>query len=543
MLATLLFSSNILFAGRSGYFDAPAETRPLLHTWSLSVEEQFYICYPLFLFLVARYFHRRYAVAIAAAALASFAWSVRLIQTNAVDAFFLSPPRVWELLVGALLAVGVIPRIEKRLTATLAGIVGLLAIAYGVLRFSPDTAFPGLNALFPVLGAAFVIHSAAASPVIARTLSARPLVFVGLISYSLYLWHWVLIVLARRYFVRPMTWAETTGIVLLSFVMAVLSWQFVERPLRERRFLPQRARLAWTSAGAAFVLGAFAWMVFITEIVPRRLTPGAKNALAAKSDIWPRVGECFDKVCRVGADAVRPTFMLWGDSHGNAIAPALEDAARRMGMAGFVATKAACIPLLGIRRYDRFKVDCRDFADSVLRHIRTSGVQTVFLHGRWAPYVELRRYGGEWGSAPQITASGEAAPRVTAFDKALRSTLAALQSLRVNIIIVASVPEIAFNVPDVMARAAQSGRSIAVAPRVQDYLARQSRTFDVLKRAAAEHGARIVYPHELLCSAGTCAVMNPPRLLYFDDDHLTVFGAMKLSPMFERVLQGGRELR
>ncbi|HEY7568792.1 MAG TPA: acyltransferase family protein [Gemmatimonadaceae bacterium] len=541
LVATLFFGSNILFARRSGYFDVPGETRPLLHTWSLSVEEQFYIAYPLFLFLITRYFRRRYALAIAGALLLSFLWGVRQMDSNATAAFFLSPPRVWELLVGALLAVNVLPRVRHGITATLLGGLGLASIAYGVFGFTSATPFPGVNALFPVLGAALVIYSGSetASPFpVARLLSTRPLVFVGLISYSLYLWHWPIIVFARHYFVRRLTVLETGAAVAASVVMAVLSWKFVEQPLRERRVLASRPRLFRVSAASAAVLASFSWLVFTSNIVPHRLPSGAKIALDAKNDFWKRMNECLGYICRVGDPNVAPTFLLWGDSHGNAIAPVVEQVAQTNHIAGIIATKASCPPLLGVRRFEGRKVDCRAFGDSVVAVIQRQRISTVLLHARWAPWVELQRYKEERRQPPQITPSSDRDQNVLEFERALRATLAALQRLQVAIVIVASVPEVGINVPDVMARAAQSGREISVAPRYAEFNERQARTFDLLRRAAKDYSATIVYPHEILCTPKSCAIENRQRPLYMDDDHLNVFGAMKLAPMFQRVLGG-----
>lgn len=537
LLATLFFGSNILFAGRSGYFDVPDQARPLLHTWSLSVEAQFLIAYPLFLFLVGRYFKRRYALAIASACWLSFAWSLRQIDSNATAAFFLSPPRVWELLVGALLAVNFVPAVKHRLTATVLGMIGLAAIAYSVFGFSAATSFPGVNVLVPVLGAALVIYSGNGkdSPV-ARLLSARPLVFVGLISYSLYLWHWPLIAFTRHYFVRPMTALEVSGAVLASFAIAVLSWQFVERPFRERRVLTSRPRIFATAGIAAAALASFAWLALVSGIVPHRLPRAARIALAASHDVWPRARECLGFICRVGPVDVAPTFMLWGDSHGGAIAPVIENVAQSNHVAGIVATKAACPPLLGVRRYDGRKMDCSGFADSVVMQIEQNHIQTVLLHARWAPYVEFQRYKEERGAPPRLAPSSDRDENLREFERSLRATLAELQRRHVDIYIVASIPEVGLNVPDVMARAAQAGRTIAVAPRYDEFANRQARTFQLLRSVATEYGASILYPHEMLCDAKSCAVTNPPRPLYIDDDHLNVVGAMKLAPLFTRVL-------
>ncbi len=192
LLATLGFISNIAFSRQMGYFDAPAEMKPLLHTWSLAVEEQFYILYPLFLFLVTRYFRKRYAVAIGSVLALSLAYSIGRSDTQAATSFYLPTTRAWELLIGGLLAIQSLPKLRHQLSANLLGFFGLGLISYSVFAFSAATPFPGYHALFPCVGAALIIYSGmAVEPLVGRVLSAKPLVFVGLISYSLYLWHWI----------------------------------------------------------------------------------------------------------------------------------------------------------------------------------------------------------------------------------------------------------------------------------------------------------------------------------------------------------------
>ena len=242
-VATALYLSNVHFWLNSpGYFDPSTDILPLLHTWSLSVEEQFYLAWPpIILGVIALARHRKWPfeatlLALAAAIFAvSLGWSIARAQSDPGAAFFLLPSRAWELATGAVLAIG-LPRIAPRrrpVAGTLCSAAGLAAILAAVILLHDDTTLPGYVTIAPVLGAGLVIlggHLAGRNPVQAL-LSAQPMVFIGLLSYSWYLWHWPLLAFARAYGLDSRNLPRDLAIALLSLLVAWASYRWVENPV------------------------------------------------------------------------------------------------------------------------------------------------------------------------------------------------------------------------------------------------------------------------------------------------------------------------
>jgi peptidoglycan/LPS O-acetylase OafA/YrhL len=196
--ATATFAANVYFWMTQGYFDAPAEFKPLLHTWSLAVEEQFYIFFPLSLLVLQRHLPRRVTAIVAVACLASFIASAVAVARTPNNVFYLPMFRAWELFIGVLLALGAIPPLRKRWQRESASILGVVLLGCGVHLLSGASVFPGATALLPTLGTALLIHVGTSGPSgLGCILALRPLVFIGLISYPLYLWHWPLIVFTK----------------------------------------------------------------------------------------------------------------------------------------------------------------------------------------------------------------------------------------------------------------------------------------------------------------------------------------------------------
>ena len=238
--AALLSVANIYFWATTNYFAAPATTQPLLHTWSLGVEEQFYMFWPLLLLLVERYWHSKLRTIILAVAAVSFALSAYGVYAWPEATFYLLFTRMWELAIGGMLALKVVPCPSARWAREAAGIFGLALIAVSELTFRASMPFPGVAALAPVAGTALIIAGGEHGPsFVGRCLSFRPLVFVGLISYSLYLWHWPILVCQAMYSIFPggaIGKAVKLEVLTLTVILSILSWRFVEQPFRHHRW-------------------------------------------------------------------------------------------------------------------------------------------------------------------------------------------------------------------------------------------------------------------------------------------------------------------
>ena len=217
-----LFSSNFLFLRESGYFSPSAEIRPLLHTWSLSIEEQFYIFFPILLTFSFKYL-RKPVVPIIIAAILSFTANIILVSEYKEMVFFMLPTRAWELCLGGILALNLIPKLSNNNINNWLSLIGLMMLIFSVFKYDSITVYPGLAASIPCLGAALMIYTGDKHTIIARLLSFRGFVFVGLISYSLYLWHWPTIVLFKNFKVLPITLENQLAILLFSVLLSFFS--------------------------------------------------------------------------------------------------------------------------------------------------------------------------------------------------------------------------------------------------------------------------------------------------------------------------------
>jgi peptidoglycan/LPS O-acetylase OafA/YrhL len=532
MFGTLFFASNFVFWKESGYFDRPAETKPLLHTWSLGVEEQFYLFLPLFLFLIWRCFRKRYTLAIAVTLLISFGASTVFVRTAPKAAFYLAPFRIWELLTGAILALHVLPEKSNPVLAGVLGISGLALIGYGAIAFTRTTPFPGPHALVPVLGAGLVIYSGSMGRnVITRALSLKPMVLVGLISYSLYLWHWVLLVFARYLSFRTLTPLATGIVVIAACAIAFLSWRFVETPVRRGEALGSRR---WLFSSAALIVCLFiadSAAAYFKDGLPGRLNSEARALIRGQNDYWARTPECLNNAfraptpttCRIGNPTSDPSFILWGDSHAATIAPIIDRLARAKMLAGTTVLHSDCLSLVG--QADSKVVNyplCTEVNSAAFGTIRASGIKNVILHARWTRYVEQQ-------------------DQYPALEQLLGSTLRELQQFGANVIVIASTSEPGINVPIALARAALSGIQISTALPEQNFLRREERTLSLLREVGEKYRVRIFYPHELLCDGSNCPFVKDGRALYTDEHHLSIAGAELLTPQFQELL--GEDLK
>ncbi len=402
LAATALFLSNVYFWRAAGYFDAAAEMKPLLHTWSLAVEEQFYIFFPLLLMAAARWFGRRHVAVIGLVSLASFLLCLPLTKAAPSAAFYLLPARIWELGLGALIAAGAAPRLAPGFRAG-APWLGVALIGYGVFGLSAADPFPGWRALFPCLGAGLVLAYGAGTPVGALLGRAAP-VHVGRISYSLYLWHWPVIVFWRLAQGQEPTPGGVAAMILISFLAAELSWRFVETPFRSGavRALPASRVLAGGIAGLAglLFLGGLvartggAWRDYpeaALRVAAYTAYPGTPDHAYQFGDGcsisgYTEEGAAFDAARCLTLDPARKNYLIVGDSHAGALWRAIALAWPEINFPRAMAS--GCRPLLD----GEGEAACRALIDEIYRgflpriaaaHPGGPPLDGILLIGRW----------------------------------------------------------------------------------------------------------------------------------------------------------------
>jgi peptidoglycan/LPS O-acetylase OafA/YrhL len=389
VFASAAFFANIALLLQSGYFDVEAAKKPLLHLWSLGIEEQFYLFWPLILMLAARLRLSLFAVA-SVIGLASFALNVTLIGSHPIATFYLPFTRAWELLAGAALACGWIKLNQSAIANNWRASLGILLVASAAAVLDTNNAFPGWWAVLPVLGGALLL-SAPAAWGCRHVLASPVMVLIGLISYPLYLWHWPLLVFFALIKFAPLTLLERGLIVGLSIVLAWATYRFVEIPFRFGH--PSPARLCSLGGGMALIALA-GGIVVENRGFEFRLPDEIRGVtqVTTQSSKW-RVHECLIDLSRETSfadDCVdrgrRPLILVWGDSTAGALMPGLRKAqeSRAFGLAQF--TASSCIPALNTDVAG--SPNCRAINDKVLSLARELKPDVVLLHGTWDRYLD-----------------------------------------------------------------------------------------------------------------------------------------------------------
>jgi peptidoglycan/LPS O-acetylase OafA/YrhL len=552
-VATTMFISNIWFRRELNYFTPAADLYPLLHTWSLAVEEQFYIVFPLLLYAMRRWSDGLRVGAVLAVCAASFALSVSNVVYEAEARFFLSPPRAWELGLGALLALARLPAGTHAARELIAGL-GLLGIFGSVALLGADTATTGLTALPACLGTAALIWAGTAQPTrVAAWLAWRPVVFVGLISYSLYLWHWPVLVFLRVWHASvDLPTAPAAAGVLLAVLLATLSWAFVERPFR--RPLPQgfsRPLIFGGSLAAALVALVISYSVWRSGGVTDRFAAPVLAAYAVQDEWDPVLMQCFGRrpdrgLCYFGAVPPGPgegpaDFLLWGDSHAIAMTTGVAAAAASAGYTGMVAGKGGCPPLLGLDRADMGpRHDCSGFNGAVFDFLRSrTDLPLVILAARWAFNAEGTAWSGPGERFARLSRPGESPPphelNFELFRTGLGDTVAAIRATGRRVVLLGDMPEIGWNVPGALALNMHRGVPIPALPQLDEIHLRQGRAEDELA-AMSGPGIQLLSLAQRLCNP-VCRVAENGVSLYRDDHHISNAGALatvapQLTPIF-----------
>lgn len=523
IFAAMTLNANNFYYFNSDYFSPSAQDWYFLHTWTLSVEEQFYIIFPIAILLLTRL---RLSVerTVGATIAASLAVQFWLASRGSIGAYYFLSARVWEMLAGVavmfLFRRGTLP---LRFAGAAASFGLVLAVApsfipeYGGIFLSA-----GLQVIC-VFGACLLVLGNLTAPMgwPARALASSPLRGLGHISYSLYLIHWPLLTMAAYWAVEPLGTAAHAGLALLSLVLSIVSWRCIEVPFRNyARRNPQRSvAIIATGLGSAFLCLVLCSTIVAQHGFPKRLNPAETSMLASKNDFSPRRRECHSdqavrpiapqKSCALGAAAEAPTFAVWSDSHGVELSYALGERLRQRRMALLQMTSSSCPPVMDYASPDTAACPARN--RDVLTFLQQSPrIKTVILTMAMAyPLTDRRTIRDGW-----------------------EKTVAALTRMNKNVVIVGPVPRPPFNVPRAMTLISLNERTdIAPSMPLSRYLDARAMAMADLISISEKYGATLVDPRNGLCGASACPYRDKNRALYFDDNHLSLTGARQLAPI------------
>ena len=526
-IAQAMLVSNFFFWKGSGYFAQTAQVKPLLHTWSLAVEEQFYLLFPLFLMAIKGCSRRFLIPAIIIFFTASFSLSAYWSYQNPNANFYLLPSRAWELFVGSFLAAIPARRAASRWVAESLSWSGLLAILWAVFRYGHDTRFPGVAALLPCAGAALIIWANGQTVTsVGKILAVPPVVFVGLISYSLYLWHWPVLIFSEYWMIGKPPVSNRTMYLVASLVLAVLSWRFVETPFRKRSVFKGRAQIfAFAiSMTVLFVLSGLA--IYKMEGLPSRIPESVRRFAEGRTDRliehdlslreaqngeFPELG--------VGDKHQPVSLLVWGDSHAMATMPVLDALCRENSIRGVKATHTSTAPLAGYESRGRYSLNAESlaFGDAIVQFICREHVRDVVLVANWGRY--LPPDGG-----------------TDLLHRGVLATISALKGSGARIWIMKQVPAHRWDVPKRLAAAVFHGEDPEKLGLPLEAHREEARLQDPIFAGISEPGVTILDPTDyFVIHTDLCRVAEGGKALYFDDDHLSIHGAMMLRPLFQPI--------
>lgn len=523
LMATAFSYSNVWFFQHSGYFDPGSGTQPLLHTWSLGIEEQFYIVFPLLLMIVVRWWPRALATVVWLTFAVSLLASIVFLPAHPMATFYLLHTRAWELLVGAIVALGLLPRPASRAQSEVAAGLGLLAIAVSVFAYTSKTPFPGAAALLPCIGTAMAIWAgersserANAVAIGTQVLTFRPLMLLGLISYSLYLWHWPLIVFTKVMTAERLEGAEKLALAVAAIAFATATWFFVEQPFRRRGASGFRPRAIFRGGAVALgALAASAALLVSLNGMPHRFPEAVLQIASAQADASPLRQKChfygdgarsYDDTCLIGDD-VAPSVIVYGDSHGAEFSAALGEFAKARHASVRQITASGCPPAAGFT----FPADhrCEQYNAAMIDRLTSISPATVVL----ATYSLAwdREYPDQ-------------------FWPSFERTIATLHAAGHRVVVLGPVPDMrdASGIPAAVARWTAKGRD----PNDFSFKFSANRVRAVetrLNDIATSHGAVFVPVSSELCSGKRCKPYEDGAVLYFDNNHLSMSGAQLIA--------------
>jgi peptidoglycan/LPS O-acetylase OafA/YrhL len=541
--AASLHLSNVFFwIQANGYFSLNTEQLPFLHTWSLSVEEQFYLFWPVSLIVLSKLIGKdhlkdsKILFVILLVLFVSLVLSEIAATNEKLYAYYLIHTRAFELLMGAVLVFFPPNKLTPRINSVLAW-CGILLITASIILLNKGAIFPGLNAFIPCLGASLLIYTGQQKNFISTVLSTRALVSIGLISYSLYLWHWPPIAFAN-YMHLELSFNQKILLLLLLFGISYLSWKFVETPCRNLN-IKFRLALMWFFIFPLLAVLSFSYLTHYFDGIPERFSVEKQTKVSYLSQPFPDRKNCidevsqfqFDRYCDYGIEPSKADIFLAGDSHANAIIGAIEEMALNADKRLFASTYPGAPVLISVDSVnfsqERQRTDLRKSNQSFIDYIKAHKFEYVVLAARYPQYLQ-----GElehknrllYLSTPGRFSKG-VADNSEILEQGLRLSLKTIVNANAKPIIVVNVPEF----PTDLARCIIFKVAVDCAILKTEVDARQSEFLRILQELRVEFPKLIVLDFtNKLCDQLYCFSSHNGRPYYFDSNHLNYNASKEL---------------
>ena len=531
VVSILYFGSNYFFLGETGYFDADIDLNPMVHTWSLAIEEQFYVFFPLLLWALWRFVGKRFLVLVLSILAVGSLAAAALFTGDPSNTFYLLQFRAWELLAGSLVAIVLSKRDFKPESNQWLSALGLVAIIASMFALDNSTPHPGLVTLIPILGSVLVIAYAGPTTLTHRILSTPVLVGIGLISYSAYLWHQPIFSFFRIVNLHNPQPLDFLPLIALSLALAYLSWRFVENPFRSRGRFSRNWIVVGTAALSVVVLA-------ITFVAGRSVVNESRTSLLTGIrfvDVTDRieVNRGLDNSCNkfVAADPACSTganveVLLWGDSYAMHLAQGLVASATKLAFTQ--QTFSACAPVLGLAHQNpsyglEQGKECIAQNDSVFAWLKTQKqIRTVILASPWDDALNPK--GSMLDRYDEVYQTGRSGIGL------LQVTISEIQALGKKVVVVAPAPKNTEDTGLCLARAYVSANDLAECnfSKSMNLLAQ---SIDYLKQGSQSSG--LFSLEQLVCPNDICKVSAGDTFIYRDKGHFSKEGSEYLGKRFD----------
>ncbi|QIH09510.1 MULTISPECIES: acyltransferase family protein [unclassified Pseudomonas] len=547
IISAITFLSNIQFWNESGYFDAVSYDKWLLHTWSLSVEWQFYLILPLILVAIWKLKPGRVAafVTISLAFVASFTTSVILSEQHPSAAFYLLPSRAWEMLAGGLaFFIFSVYSLPNKIKAAIE-IIGLALILYSIMTIIPNTTWPGWHAMLPVLGTVLVLGASRQNSYFTGTLLAQ---WVGNWSYSLYLWHWPIAAALVYLELKTSVPAITAGLIT-TFVLGYLSYILIEKTSRKTLGSISSPRAFAALMIVALMTLAPSFLIENYNGVPNRsFSEKAELIIAEGSKKNPRADQCFAgeltpvPECKYGGETLGAIVL--GDSHAAAIVRSVERALPNKDLYVLDWSLMSCATISGIKIRNNSNYRCSEFLDYAINKQKSLPANVpIIIINRTSAYVIGANEPDRARElvVPDIYITKLYSERTPEFFDEMKNgiidTACELAKTR-PVYMLRPIPELKINVPKTMIRRmAIPGDYGRVSISLNEYMSRHEFVLNAQNSAAEKCGVHILDPIPYLCRDGQCFGDKNGIPLYYDDDHLNEHGDDELVPMFSKIFE------